>query len=130
MASGHAADLPDVLRRRPQWLASLRSPQGQLFLLGHELLKFGDVEGGVRVIEHAARGRCALLQVPVGGVGETRLRALFHSLLTSMTAPCGVSRQHPGSGWEVGISQALLDKSCAGCNQPEDDPRKVSCSQR
>ena len=24
VASGHAADLPDVLRRRPQWLASLR----------------------------------------------------------------------------------------------------------
>lgn len=59
MASGHAADLPDVLRHRPLWLASLRSSQGQLFLLGHELLECGDVEGGVRVIEVAARGRCA-----------------------------------------------------------------------
>lgn len=58
MASGHAVALPDVLRR-PQWLASLRLPQGQLFLLGHELLECGDVEGGVRVIEVAARGRCA-----------------------------------------------------------------------
>ena len=58
MASGHAVALPDVLRR-PQWLASLRLPQGQLVLLGHELLECGDVEGGVRVIEHAARGRCA-----------------------------------------------------------------------
>lgn len=58
MASGHAVALPDVLRR-PQWLASLRLPQGQLFLLGHELLECSDVEGGVRVIEHAARGRYA-----------------------------------------------------------------------
>ena len=69
-------------------------------------------------------------QVPVGGVGETRLRALFHSQLTSMTAPCGVSRQHPGSWRKVGASQEVLDKSRAGCNQPEDDSRKVSRGQR
>ena len=28
MASGHATNLPDVLSRRPQWLVSLRLPQG------------------------------------------------------------------------------------------------------
>ena len=103
-------------------------PQGKLFLLGRELFECGDVEGGVRVIEHATRGRYA--PVLIEGVEEIHMQTLPHSLLTSMTTPCGVSRQHPGNGWKVVTSQELLDKSRAGCNQPEDDSRKVSCSQR
>lgn len=128
MACGHVADLPDVLGCRPQWLVRLCLPQGKLFLLGHELFECVDVEGGVRVVEHAARGRYA--PVLVEGVEEIHMQTLSHSLLTSMMTPCGVSCQHPGSGWKVVTSQELLDKSRAGCNQPEDDSRKVSCSQR
>ena len=124
----HATNLPDVLSRRPQRLVRLCLPQGKLFLLGHELFECGGVEDGVRVVEHASRGRYA--PVLIEGVEEIHMQTLSHSLLTSMTTPCGVSRQHPGSGWKVVTSQELLDKSRAGCNHPEDDSRKVSCSQR
>ena len=84
MACGHATDRPDVISRRPQWLASLRLPQRQPFLLGHELLECSDVEDGVRVIEYAPTEGAP--QVPVGGVGA-RLRALSHGLLTSIRCP-------------------------------------------